>query len=67
MSDWFPLDLKIAEPHPGHEAHLCMAHNVGFVEHNLQEYKKFKDVADALKEKFIYGDKLKLFKTTEIE
>jgi hypothetical protein len=41
MSDWFPLDLKIAKPHPGHEAHLCMAHNVGFVEHHLQEYKKF--------------------------
>ncbi len=40
MTDWFPLDLKIAAPHPGHEAHLCMAHNVGFVEHNLQEYKK---------------------------
>jgi hypothetical protein len=35
MSDWFPLDLKIAKPHPGHEAHLCMAHSVGFVEHNL--------------------------------
>ena len=41
MADWFPLDLKIAEPHPGHEAHLCMAQNVGFVEHNLEEYKKF--------------------------
>ncbi len=40
MSEWFPLDLEITKPHPGHEAHLCMAHNVGFVKNNLQEYKK---------------------------
>jgi hypothetical protein len=41
MSEWFPLDLEITKPHPGHEAHLCMANNVGFVKNNLQEYKKF--------------------------
>lgn len=41
MADWFPLDLEIVKPHPGHEAHLCMAANIGFVEHNLEEYKKY--------------------------
>ena len=41
MSEWFPLDLEITKPHPGHEAHLCMAKNVGFVKNNLQEYKKY--------------------------
>jgi hypothetical protein len=41
MPDWFPLGLEITKPHRGHEAHLCMAHNVGFVKNNLQEYKKF--------------------------
>ncbi|MCF8069003.1 MAG: hypothetical protein K9L30_10495 [Desulfobacterales bacterium] len=41
MSNWFPLDLEITKPHPGHEAHLCMAHNTGFIEKNLEAYKKF--------------------------
>jgi len=41
MSDWFPLDLEITKPHPGHEAHLCMAANVGFVKTHLEEYKKY--------------------------
>ena len=41
MSDWFPLDLEITKPHPGHEAHLCMAANVGFVKTHLKEYKKY--------------------------
>ncbi len=41
MSECLPLDLEITKPHPGHEAHLCMAKNVGFVKNNLQEYKKY--------------------------
>jgi hypothetical protein len=41
MSDWFPLDLEITKPHPGHGAHLCMAANVGFVKTHMEEYKKY--------------------------
>jgi hypothetical protein len=41
MSEWFPKDFEINQPHPGHEAHLCMAANVGFVTSNLEVYKKY--------------------------
>jgi hypothetical protein len=41
MAEWFPLPQPLTEPHPGHEAHLCMAENMGFVKNNLEEYKKF--------------------------
>ena len=27
-------------PHPAHEQHLCYLQNVGYVESNLEEYKK---------------------------
>jgi hypothetical protein len=39
MAEWFPLPQHLAEPHQGHEAHLCMAENVGFMKNNLEEYK----------------------------
>lgn len=41
MAEWFPLPQALTEPHAGHEAHLCMAENVGFVKNNLEEYKKY--------------------------
>ena len=41
MAEWFPLPQHLTEPHPGHEAHLCMADNVGFVKNNLEEYKNY--------------------------
>jgi len=41
MADWFPFPQRLSEPHPGHEAHLCMAENLGFVKSNLEEYKKY--------------------------
>ena len=41
IAEWFPLPQHLTEPHPGHEAHLCMAENVGFVKNNLEEYKKY--------------------------
>ena len=41
MAEWFPLPQHLTEPHQGHEAHLCMAENVGFVKNNLEEYKKY--------------------------
>ena len=41
MAEWFPLPQPLTEPHPGHEAHLCMAENIGFVERNLQSFKEF--------------------------
>ena len=31
-----PVDM----PHTGHEKHLCFLHNIGFVQSNLEEYKK---------------------------
>jgi len=27
-------------PHPGHEEHLCLLQNTGYVSDNLEEYKK---------------------------
>jgi hypothetical protein len=41
MADWFPFPQQLTEPHPGHEAHLCMAENMGFVKRNLEDYKKY--------------------------
>jgi hypothetical protein len=41
MAEWFPLPQHLTEPHEGHEAHLCMAENVGFVKNNLEAYKKY--------------------------
>jgi hypothetical protein len=41
MAEWFPLPQHLTEPHPGHEAHLCMAENVGFVKNNLEKYKNY--------------------------
>jgi hypothetical protein len=41
MAEWFPLPQPLTEPHKGHEAHLCMAENVGFVRDNLESYKNF--------------------------
>ncbi|MDJ0829010.1 MAG: hypothetical protein QNI92_04100 [Desulfobacterales bacterium] len=41
MAEWFPLPHEISQPHPGHEAHLCMAESVGFVKNNLESYKEF--------------------------
>jgi len=41
MTEWFPLPQRLTEPHEGHEAHLCMAENVGFVKNNLEAYKKY--------------------------
>jgi hypothetical protein len=41
MAEWFPLPQHLTEPHPGHEAHLCMAENVGFVKNNLELYKEY--------------------------
>ncbi len=41
MADWFPFPQHLNEPHPGHEAHLCMAENLGFVKSNLEDYKKY--------------------------
>lgn len=41
MAEWFPLPQPLTEPHTGHEAHLCMAENVGFVRDNLESYKNF--------------------------
>jgi hypothetical protein len=40
MAEWFPLPIELQTPHQGHEAHLCVAHNVGWVKSNLEEYKK---------------------------
>lgn len=31
-------DIKM--PHPAHEQHLCYLHNLGYVESNLEDYKK---------------------------
>jgi rRNA maturation endonuclease Nob1 len=31
---------EVKMPHPHHEEHLCMLQNIGFVEKNLEEYKK---------------------------
>ena len=39
MAEWFPLPQALTEPHEGHEAHLCMAENVGFVKNNLEACK----------------------------
>ena len=41
MADWFPFPQHLTEPHSGHEAHLCMAENLGFVKNNLEGYKKY--------------------------
>lgn len=27
-------------PHPEHEQHLCYLHNLGYVQSNLEDYKK---------------------------
>jgi len=31
-------DIKM--PHPSHEQHLCLLQNVGYLQSNLEEYKK---------------------------
>jgi hypothetical protein len=40
MAEWFPLPMELQSPHPGHGAHLCVAHNVGYIKSNFAEYKK---------------------------
>jgi hypothetical protein len=39
MAEWFPLPIELQVPHPGHGAHLCVAHNIGFIRKNLKGYK----------------------------
>ena len=41
MAEWFPLPHPLTEPHPGHEAHLCVAENIGFLKQHLESYKQF--------------------------
>lgn len=41
MAEWFPLPHEVSSPHPGHEAHLCVAKNVGFIKNNLEQYKEY--------------------------
>jgi hypothetical protein len=31
-------ELKM--PHAGHEEHLCLLHNVGYLKSNLEDYKR---------------------------
>jgi hypothetical protein len=31
---------EIKMPHPEHEEHLCLLHNVGYLKSNLNDYKK---------------------------
>lgn len=31
-------DVKM--PHPGHEQHLCLLQNIGYLKTNLEDYKK---------------------------
>jgi len=31
---------EVKMPHPGHEDHLCLLQNVGYLKTNLEEYKK---------------------------
>lgn len=40
MAEWFPIDLELQSPHPGHEEHLCVAKSVGYLKTNLDDYKK---------------------------
>ncbi|NIQ39873.1 MAG: hypothetical protein GTN81_14985 [Proteobacteria bacterium] len=40
MAEWFPLPIELQMPHGGHEGHLCVAHNVGYIRSNLEGYKK---------------------------
>ena len=40
MAEWFPIDVRLQTPHPGHEEHLCVAQSVGYVKSNLEGYKK---------------------------
>jgi len=40
MAEWFPIDLELKSPHPGHEEHLCVAKSVGYLKTNLDDYKK---------------------------
>jgi hypothetical protein len=40
MAEWFPLDVELQTPHPGHQEHLCVAHAVGYLHTNLDGYKK---------------------------
>lgn len=39
MAEWFPIDVKLQNPHPGHEDHLCVAKALGYVKNNLEDYK----------------------------
>ncbi len=39
MAEWFPLPKNIDMPHEGHNAHLCVAHTMNYVQTNLEEYK----------------------------
>ena len=39
MAEWFPLDIELTTPHAGHGEHLCVAHAVGFLHSNPEEYK----------------------------
>ena len=40
MAEWFPLDVELQAPHPGHQDHLCVGHAVGYLHTNLEDYKK---------------------------
>ena len=40
MAEWFPIDLELKSPHPGHQEHLCVAKSVGYLKTNLEDYKK---------------------------
>ena len=31
---------EVKMPHVGHEEHLCLLHNTGYVSDNLEDYKK---------------------------
>ena len=31
---------NVGMPHAGHDKHLCYLHNMGFVNSNLEDYKK---------------------------
>jgi hypothetical protein len=31
---------EVKMPHPGHEQHLCLLQNTGYVKDNLADYKK---------------------------
>jgi hypothetical protein len=33
-------EAALKMPHAGHERHLCLLQNIGFLKENLEEYKK---------------------------